>query len=93
MLPVRHHDFIASNSPFIVQYYIVYLVRIRIIQASCRILQLSVNLRIKYLNMKKLFSKIETRIDNTAKEPNSYVGKVFVVGRMTVTVEEVLAEG
>ncbi|XP_012286213.1 BMP-2-inducible protein kinase isoform X2 [Orussus abietinus] len=39
--------------------------------------------------MKKLFSKIE----NTAKEPNSYVGKVFVVGRHTVTVEEVLAEG
>lgn len=39
--------------------------------------------------MKKLFSKIE----NTSKEPNSYVGKVFVVGRYTVTVEEVLAEG
>ncbi|XP_015590213.1 BMP-2-inducible protein kinase isoform X2 [Cephus cinctus] len=39
--------------------------------------------------MKKLFSKI----DNTSKEPNSYVGKVFVVGRHTVTVEEVLAEG
>ncbi|XP_049765683.1 uncharacterized protein LOC126095047 isoform X1 [Schistocerca cancellata] len=43
--------------------------------------------------MKKLFSKIETKIDNTTKEPNSYVGKVFVVGRMTVTVEDVLAEG
>jgi AP2-associated kinase len=43
--------------------------------------------------MKKLFSKIETKIDNTAKEPNSSVGKVFVVGRMTVTVEDVLAEG
>ncbi|XP_071440568.1 uncharacterized protein Nak [Hetaerina americana] len=43
--------------------------------------------------MKKLFSKIETKIDNTAKEPNNYVGKVFVVGRMTVTVEDVLAEG
>ncbi|KOX72212.1 AP2-associated protein kinase 1 [Melipona quadrifasciata] len=40
-------------------------------------------------NMKKLFSKIE----NTSKEPNSYIGKVFVVGRYTVTVEEVLAEG
>lgn len=39
--------------------------------------------------MKKLFSKI----DNTSKEPNSYIGKVFVVGRHTVTVEEVLAEG
>ncbi|KAG8229576.1 hypothetical protein J437_LFUL009558 [Ladona fulva] len=43
--------------------------------------------------MKRLFSKIETKIDNTAKEPNNYVGKVFVVGRMTVTVEDVLAEG
>ncbi|XP_076766823.1 numb-associated kinase isoform X2 [Xylocopa sonorina] len=40
-------------------------------------------------NMKKLFSKIE----NTSKEPNSYIGKVFVIGRHTVTVEEVLAEG
>ncbi|XP_044010932.1 AP2-associated protein kinase 1 isoform X2 [Aphidius gifuensis] len=39
--------------------------------------------------MKKLFSKI----DNTSKEPNSYLGKVFVVGRHTVTVEEILAEG
>ncbi|XP_011689691.1 PREDICTED: uncharacterized protein LOC105451122 [Wasmannia auropunctata] len=39
--------------------------------------------------MKKLFSKI----DNTSKEPNSYLGKVFTVGRHTVTVEEVLAEG
>ncbi|GLH05540.1 Putative glycogen synthase kinase-3 homolog [Gryllus bimaculatus] len=39
--------------------------------------------------MKKLFSKI----DNTTKEPNSYVGKVFVVGRVSVTVEDVLAEG
>ncbi|XP_044599134.1 BMP-2-inducible protein kinase isoform X2 [Cotesia glomerata] len=39
--------------------------------------------------MKKLFSKI----DNTSKEPNSYLGKIFVVGRHTVTVEEVLAEG
>jgi hypothetical protein len=50
-------------------------------------------LRSPVLNMKKLFSKIETKIDNTAKEPNSYIGKMFVVGRMTVTVEEVLAEG
>ncbi|XP_034944817.1 AP2-associated protein kinase 1 isoform X3 [Chelonus insularis] len=39
--------------------------------------------------MRKLFSKIE----NTSKEPNSYLGKIFVVGRYTVTVEEVLAEG
>lgn len=43
--------------------------------------------------MKKLFSKIETKIDNTSKEPNSYVGKSFTVGRMTVVVEDVLAEG
>lgn len=45
--------------------------------------------RTKRASMKKLFSKI----DNTSKEPNSYLGKVFVVGRHTVTVEEVLAEG
>lgn len=43
--------------------------------------------------MKKLFSKIETKIDNTAKETNNYVGKVFTVGRLTVTVEDILAEG
>ncbi|KAF4533543.1 hypothetical protein B566_EDAN001028 [Ephemera danica] len=43
--------------------------------------------------MKKLFSKLDTRMENSAKEPNSYVGKVFVVGRHSVTVEEVLAEG
>lgn len=39
--------------------------------------------------MKKLFSKI----DNTVKETNNFVGKVFVVGRVSVTVEDVLAEG
>lgn len=43
--------------------------------------------------MKKLFSKIETRIDTTSKETNNYVGKVFVVGRYTVNVEDILAEG
>ncbi|XP_060520244.1 uncharacterized protein LOC132698277 [Cylas formicarius] len=43
--------------------------------------------------MKKLFSKIETKIDNTSKESSTVVGKVFTVGRQTVTVEEVLAEG
>lgn len=43
--------------------------------------------------MKKLFSKIETKIDNTSRESNNYVGKVFQVGRQTVTVEEILAEG
>ncbi|XP_056630202.1 BMP-2-inducible protein kinase [Diorhabda sublineata] len=43
--------------------------------------------------MKKLFSKIETKIDNTSRESNTYTGKVFTVGRQTVTVEDVLAEG
>lgn len=41
--------------------------------------------------MKKLFSKIDSRIDN--KEGNNYVGKVFNVGRQSVTVEDILAEG
>lgn len=44
-------------------------------------------------NMKKLFSKIETKIDNTSKETNNYVGKQFTVGRVIVTVEDILAEG
>lgn len=43
--------------------------------------------------MKRLFSKIETKIDNTTRESNNVIGKVFNVGRQTVTVEEVLAEG
>lgn len=43
--------------------------------------------------MKKLFSKIETKIDNTSKETNNVVGKAFTVGRLTVTVEDILAEG
>jgi hypothetical protein len=43
--------------------------------------------------MKKIFSKFETKIDSTPKEPNSLVGKAFTVGRMTVTVEDVIAEG
>lgn len=43
--------------------------------------------------MKKLFSKIETKIDNTAKETNNVIGKVFTVGRIAVTVEDILAEG
>ena len=42
--------------------------------------------------MKKLFSKKENKNDTSA-ESNSYVGKVFVVGRQSVTVEEVIAEG
>ncbi|XP_063910148.1 AP2-associated protein kinase 1 [Zophobas morio] len=43
--------------------------------------------------MKKLFSKIETKIETTSREVNNYVGKVFTVGRQTVTVEDILAEG
>lgn len=43
--------------------------------------------------MKKLFSKIETKIDNTSKETTNNIGKQFTVGRYTVTVEDILAEG
>ncbi|KAK5640382.1 hypothetical protein RI129_011193 [Pyrocoelia pectoralis] len=43
--------------------------------------------------MKKLFYKIETKIDNTSKETNNVIGKQFVVGRLSVTVEDILAEG
>ncbi|KAL3285274.1 hypothetical protein HHI36_019384 [Cryptolaemus montrouzieri] len=43
--------------------------------------------------MKKLLSKIETKIDNTSKETNNFIGKVFTVGRQNVVVEDVLAEG
>lgn len=43
--------------------------------------------------MKKLFSKIETKIDNTSKECNNCIGKSFTIGSQTVVVEEVLAEG
>lgn len=45
--------------------------------------------------MKKIFSKFEKneKIDNTNRESNSYVGKVFTVGRTVVTVEDILAEG
>lgn len=39
--------------------------------------------------MKKLFSKI----DNSSKDPNCFVGKQFTVGRTSVTVEDVIAEG
>lgn len=40
-------------------------------------------------NMKKLFSKI----DNSSKDPNGFVGKQFTVGVTCVTVEDVIAEG
>lgn len=46
--------------------------------------------------MKKIFSKFEKneKIESgAAKESNGYVGKQFTVGRTTVTVEDVLAEG
>lgn len=54
--------------------------------------------------MKKIFSKFEKNerlethhqyaLHNTsAKDSNSFLGKVFSVGRLTVTVEDVLAEG
>lgn len=51
--------------------------------------------------MKKIFSKFDKneKLENsgsnnhTTKETNNFVGKVFVVGRVSVTVEDVLAEG
>lgn len=55
--------------------------------------------------MKKILSKFErnenSRLENphnsssssSSNEKNSFVGKVFTVGRVAVTVEDVLAEG
>ncbi|XP_032294490.1 AP2-associated protein kinase 1 isoform X3 [Drosophila virilis] len=50
--------------------------------------------------MKKILSKFDRneKLENShnsssSKETNSFVGKVFTVGRVTVTVEDVLAEG
>ena len=46
--------------------------------------------------MKKLFSKIETKIDppKESKGGQSLVGKVFQIGKHnTVTVEDIIAEG
>uniref|UniRef100_A0A1L8DHK2 Putative serine/threonine protein kinase/tgf-beta stimulated factor n=1 Tax=Nyssomyia neivai TaxID=330878 RepID=A0A1L8DHK2_9DIPT len=46
--------------------------------------------------MKKIFSKFEKneKLENvTTKESSNYIGKTFVVGRATVTVEDILAEG
>jgi len=45
--------------------------------------------------MKKIFSKFEKneKIETANKESNNYVGKGFVVGRVSVTVEDILAEG
>lgn len=43
--------------------------------------------------MKKLFSKIESTSKEGGHKDNHFIGKVFNVGRTTVTVEDVLAEG
>lgn len=47
--------------------------------------------------MKKIFSKFEKNEKlegaSVTKESSNYVGKSFTVGRVTVTVEDVLAEG
>ncbi|GIX91151.1 AP2-associated protein kinase 1 [Caerostris extrusa] len=43
--------------------------------------------------MKKLFSRFDARGDQSSKEPNTFIGKVFSVGRFNVTVEDIIAEG
>lgn len=43
--------------------------------------------------MKRLFSRSNPKGDQSSKEPNSFIGKVFNVGRFTVTVEDIIAEG
>lgn len=49
--------------------------------------------------MKKIFSKfdknekLESHHNSSIKETSSFVGKVFTVGRVAVTIEDVLAEG
>ncbi|CAL1287270.1 unnamed protein product [Larinioides sclopetarius] len=43
--------------------------------------------------MKKLFSRFDARGDQSSKEPNTFIGKVFTVGRFNVTVEDIIAEG
>uniref|UniRef100_A0A8D8UWY3 AP2-associated protein kinase 1 n=1 Tax=Cacopsylla melanoneura TaxID=428564 RepID=A0A8D8UWY3_9HEMI len=46
------------------------------------------------MNKLKLFSKNEKKSDSAPnREPNTFVGKTFVVGRTSVVVEDVLAEG
>ncbi|XP_015920664.1 BMP-2-inducible protein kinase isoform X2 [Parasteatoda tepidariorum] len=42
--------------------------------------------------MKKLFSRFDGR-DQSSKEPNTFIGKIFAVGKYTVTVEDIIAEG
>lgn len=44
--------------------------------------------------MKKIFKKIEPKNEQVlTKDTNNFVGKVFNVGKTSVTVEEILAEG
>lgn len=43
--------------------------------------------------MKKLFGKIDSKSDTNVKDVCNCIGKSFVVGKMTVVVEEILAEG
>lgn len=43
--------------------------------------------------MKKLFSKIDTPGKDASHKDNNFIGKVYNVGRTTVTIEDVLAEG
>ncbi|KAH8032780.1 hypothetical protein HPB51_001839 [Rhipicephalus microplus] len=49
--------------------------------------------RLLDFEMKKLFSRFERIDQGAAREANNFVGKVFTVGRHTVTVEDVIAEG
>lgn len=43
--------------------------------------------------MKKFFGKSDSKSDNNAKDVNNCIGKSFIVGKMTVVVEEIIAEG
>lgn len=43
--------------------------------------------------MKKLFSKLESKAETNNKDVVSCLGKSFMIGKMVVTVEDILAEG
>jgi AP2-associated kinase len=45
--------------------------------------------------MKKIFSKFENKNEEKTSSnfSSNFVGKVFVVGKVTVVVEDILAEG
>ena len=43
--------------------------------------------------MKKLFGKTDSKNDANVKCVSNYVGKSFILGKMPLVVEEVLAEG